>query len=58
VLSVLLLTRRLEVLGPVGIYSLDRFGAQGSAAVLATGLVAVSLGTLAAGYVVFRKVVS
>jgi Cu-processing system permease protein len=56
VLGTLLLSDRLDVLGPVGVFGLDTFGASGLVALLATALAAMAVTTLAAGYALFRKV--
>jgi Cu-processing system permease protein len=56
VLGTMLLSDRLDVLGPVGVFGLDTFGANGLAALLATVLAAMAVMTLAAGYALFRKV--
>jgi Cu-processing system permease protein len=56
VIGTLLLSDRLDVLGPVGIFGLDRFGHMGLATLLVAMLAATAAGTLAAGYALFRKV--
>lgn len=56
VLGTLLLSDRLDVLGPVGAFGLDTFGWHGLVAVLVGALAATALGTVAAGYALFRKV--
>jgi Cu-processing system permease protein len=56
VLGTLLLSDRLDVLGPVGVFGLDQFGAAGLVGLLAAALFATAAGTLAAGYALFRKV--
>jgi Cu-processing system permease protein len=56
VLGTLLLSDRLDVLGPVGVFGLDAFGASGLVALLVAMLAATAASTLAAGYVLFRKV--
>ena len=56
VLGTMLLSDRLDVLGPVAVFGLDTFGANGLAALLATVLAAMAVMTLAAGYALFRKV--
>jgi Cu-processing system permease protein len=56
VLGTLLLSDRLDVLGPVAVFGLDVFGARGLVALLVAALVAAATGTLAAGYALFRKV--
>ncbi|HLK09767.1 MAG TPA: ABC transporter permease [Candidatus Binatia bacterium] len=57
VLGTLALTDRLDVLGPVGMFGLDRFGAAGLVAVLGAALLALAVVPLAAGYALFRKMV-
>jgi Cu-processing system permease protein len=56
VLGTLLLSDRLDVLGPVGVFGLDTLGLPGLVALLVAALGATALGTLAAGYALFRKV--
>jgi Cu-processing system permease protein len=56
VLGTLLLSDRLDVLGPVGVFGLDTFGASGLVTLLTTALAAMAVTTLAAGYALFRKV--
>jgi Cu-processing system permease protein len=56
VLGTLLLSDRLDVLGPVAVFGLDTFGQSGLVALLATALAAMAVTTLAAGYALFRKV--
>jgi Cu-processing system permease protein len=56
VLGTLLLSDRLDLLGPVGVFGLDAFGASGLVALLVATLAATAVSTLAAGYVLFRKV--
>lgn len=56
VLGTLLLSDRLDVLGPVGVFGIDTFGWNGLVALLAAALASLALGTVAAGYAVFRKV--
>jgi Cu-processing system permease protein len=56
VLGTLVLSERLDVLGPVGIFGQETFGVAGLAALLAGTLVALSLGCLGGG-ALFRKVV-
>lgn len=56
VLGTLFLSERLDVLGPVGLFGLDQLGFVGLVTLLATMLAGTALGTLAAGYLVFRKV--
>ena len=55
-LGTLLLSDRLDVLGPVGVFGLDAFGARGLVALLVAMLAAIAASTLAAGYALFRKV--
>jgi len=57
VLGTLALTRRPEVLGVVGLYGQDHFGAFGLPALLASTLVAWTVGALLSGATVFRKAV-
>lgn len=56
VLGTLLLSDRLDVLGPVGVFGIDTFGWHGLVAVLVAALASTALGTVVAGYVLFRKV--
>jgi Cu-processing system permease protein len=56
VLGTLLLSDRLDVLGPAGVFGLDTFGVSGLVALLAAALAAMAVTTLAAGYALFRKV--
>jgi len=56
VLGTLLLSNRLDVLGPVGVFGLDTFGASGLVALLVAMLTATAASMLAAGYALFRKV--
>jgi Cu-processing system permease protein len=56
VLGTLLLTDRLDVLGPVGVFGLDAFGAGGLRLLVVAALAATAASALAAGYVVFRRV--
>ena len=56
VLGTLLLSDRLDLLGPVGVFGLDAFGAGGLVALLVAMLAATVAATLAAGYALFRKV--
>jgi len=56
VLGTLLLSDRLDVLGPVGAFGIDTLGWHGLVACLLGTLAATAVGTVAAGYVVFRKV--
>jgi Cu-processing system permease protein len=55
VLGTLLLSDRLDVLGPVGVFGLDTFGVQGLVALLVAALGTIALGTLATGWALFRK---
>lgn len=55
VLGVLALTDRVEVLGPVGIFGIECFGAGGLVFVLVAALVAWTALPLAAGHALFRK---
>jgi Cu-processing system permease protein len=57
VLGTLALSARLDILGPVGIFGADHFGAAGTVAILGGALVATATGLLAAGYGLFRKAV-
>ena len=56
VLGTLLLSDRLDVLGPVGTFGLDTLGWHGLVVLLVAALVSLALGTVAAGYAFFRKV--
>jgi ABC-type transport system involved in multi-copper enzyme maturation permease subunit len=56
VLGTLLLSDRLDVLGPVGVFGLDTLGPHGLIALLVAALASIALGTLGAGYALFRKV--
>jgi ABC-type transport system involved in multi-copper enzyme maturation permease subunit len=56
VLGTLSLSHRLDVLGPAGVFGLDRFGAAGVAALLAAALAVTATGFFAAGYARFRRV--
>jgi Cu-processing system permease protein len=56
VLGTLLLSDRLDVLGPVALFGLDLLGQGGLVRLLVGTLVATAVVTLAAGYAVFRKV--
>lgn len=56
VLGTLLLSDRLDVLGPVGVFCLDTLGWRGLIALLVAALASTALGTVAAGYALFRKV--
>lgn len=53
-LGTLALSDRLDVLGPAGLYGIDRFGEHGIVALLAGLLLAAALIPLAAGYQLFR----
>jgi len=55
VLGTLALTDHLDVLGPVGIFGLDHFGASGLPALLVGALLATTTLPLIVGYVVFRR---
>lgn len=57
VLGTLALSDRIDVLGPVGIFGLDLFGAVGLPALLIGSLLATTVGSLLAGYLVFRRAV-
>lgn len=54
VLGTLALTRRVEVLGPVGIWGLDQFGSRGLPVLLVAALLALATLPVIAGYRVFR----
>ena len=54
VLGTLALTRRVEVLGPVGIWGLDQLGARGLPTLLVATLLALATIPVLAGYRVFR----
>jgi Cu-processing system permease protein len=56
VLGTLLLSDRLDVLGPAAAFGLDQLGRAGLAGLLAGALAAVGLVALSAGYALFRKV--
>ena len=56
VLGTLLLSDRLDVLGPVAVFGLDRLGHAGLVTLLVGTLVATATATLVAGYALFRKV--
>jgi Cu-processing system permease protein len=56
VLGTLLLSDRLDVLGPVGVFGLDAFGGHGLMALLVAMLAATMAATIAAGWALFRKV--
>ena len=55
VLGTLALTPRLEILGPVGLFGLDHFGATGLVAMLLAALLATAAAPLAVGYALFRR---
>ncbi len=55
VLGTLALSQRLDVLGPVGVFGLDQFGAAGLAALLIGALLAMAVVPLTVGYVCFRR---
>ena len=57
VLGTLALTARPEVLGPVGLFAADQFGAAGSILVLLGAALASAAAPLFAGYAIFRKAV-
>lgn len=57
VLGTLALSRRLDVLGPAGVYGLDRFGEAGVIALLTAGSLVFAAASLAAGYALFRKTI-
>ena len=57
VLGTLALTGRPEVLGPVGLFAVDQFGATGSVLVLLSAAVATAAAPLLGGYAIFRKAV-
>lgn len=56
VLGTLTLSGRLDVLGPVGVFGLDHFGAGGVVALLITTLFGTTLGLLAWGWTLFRRI--
>ena len=56
VLGTLLLSDRLDVLGPVGIFGHDLLGGTGLVGLLVATLVATAALALAAGYAVFRRI--
>jgi Cu-processing system permease protein len=56
VLGTLLLSDRLDVLGPVGAFGIDTFGWRGLVTLLVATLGATALAAVAAGYALFRKV--
>lgn len=55
VLGTLAISGRAEVLGPVGLYGVDTFGAVGLVVVLVTSLAAAATAAFAGGYAVFRR---
>jgi Cu-processing system permease protein len=55
VLGTMALAPRLDILGPVGLFGLDHFGASGLAMLLAATLVATAIVPLLAGYAIFRR---
>jgi Cu-processing system permease protein len=55
VLGTLALSPRLDVLGPVGIFGLDQFGAVGLPVLLVSVLVATAAIAFTCGYLVFRR---
>jgi len=55
VLGTLLLSDRVDVLGPVGIFGHDLLGSAGLVGCLVAALAATTVGALAAGYVLFRR---
>lgn len=57
VLGTLALSARLNVLGPVGVFGLDRFGLNGLTGLLLAVLVLTAVVPLAVGYGIFRKAV-
>lgn len=57
VAGTLVLTDRVEVMGPVGIFALDHFGATGVAVLLNVLLASTALGLLLVGQRIFRKAV-
>jgi Cu-processing system permease protein len=56
VLGTLLLSDRLDVLGPVGVFGHDLLGGAGLVGLLVATLVATASVTLAAGYALFRRI--
>lgn len=56
VLGTLLLSDRLDVLGPVAVFGLDQLGHAGLAALLVATLATTAVATLGAGYALFRRV--
>jgi len=57
VLGTLVLSQRLDVLGPVGVFGLDHFGAAGLGLLLAAALAVTAGAALALAYGAFRKAV-
>ncbi len=57
VVGTLALSDRLDVLGPVGAFGLDQFGAHGLVMLLVGGLVVMAAVPLVAGYAIFRRAV-
>jgi Cu-processing system permease protein len=55
VAATLALSDRLDVLGPAGVFGLERFGAAGLVLLLVGALVATAAAALGAGYAVFRR---
>jgi Cu-processing system permease protein len=55
VLGTLLLSDRLDVLGPVGVFGHDLFGGAGLVALLVATLAATALASVGAGYALFRR---
>jgi Cu-processing system permease protein len=55
-LGTLALTERLDVLGTVGVYAVDRFGAAGLTGLLVALLLGTAGGLLAVGYARFRRI--
>lgn len=56
VLGTLALSGRLDVLGPVGVFGLDHFGAQGVVALLIATLLGTTFVLLGGGWAIFRKI--
>ena len=55
VLGTLTLSQRLDVLGPVGVFGLDRFGASGLTTLLLGVLLVTTAMPLGCGYILFRR---
>lgn len=55
VLGTMALAPRLDILGPAGLFGIDRFGSLGLSLLLGAALVATTAIPLAAGYAIFRK---